>query len=117
VLVATDIAARGIDIEDLTHVVNYELPNIPETYVHRIGRTGRAGASGTAISFCDWGEKTFLTDIQKLIKKAIPIVKGHPFDVESLHPLTTTTPATGFPSFSGAGRGKRYGKVFQQRRF
>ncbi len=117
VLVATDIAARGIDIEDLTHVVNYELPNIPETYVHRIGRTGRAGASGTAISFCDWGEKTFLTDIQKLIKKAIPIVKGHPFDVESLHPLTTTTPATAFPSFGGAGRGKRYGKVFQQRRF
>lgn len=117
VLVATDIAARGIDIEDLTHVVNYELPNIPETYVHRIGRTGRAGASGTAISFCDWGEKTFLTDIQKLIKKTIPIVKGHPFDVESLHPLTTTTPATSFPSFGGAGRGKRYGKVFQQRRF
>ena len=117
VLVATDIAARGIDIEDLTHVVNYELPNIPETYVHRIGRTGRAGASGTAISFCDWGEKTFLTDIQKLIKKAIPIVKGHPFDVESLQPLTTTTPATAVPSFGGAGRGKRYGKVFQQRRF
>ena len=117
VLVATDIAARGIDIDDLTHVINYELPNIPETYVHRIGRTGRAGASGTAISFCDWSEKTFLTDIQKLIKKSIPVVKGHPFDVEALHPLTTPPPAAGFSNFGSAGRGKRYGKVFQQRRF
>ena len=85
VLVATDIAARGIDIDELTHVLNYELPNVPETYVHRIGRTGRAGASGMAISFCDWGEKTFLTDIQKLIKKTIPIVKDHPFDIISMH--------------------------------
>lgn len=72
VLVATDIAARGIDIDELTHVLNFELPNVPETYVHRIGRTGRAGASGSAISFCDWSEKIFLTDIQKLIKKTIP---------------------------------------------
>ena len=77
VLVATDIAARGIDIDNLTHVLNYELPNVPETYVHRIGRTGRAGASGVAFSFCDAGELDFLRDIQKLIKKTIPVVKGH----------------------------------------
>ncbi len=71
VLVATDIAARGIDIDDLTHVINFELPNIAESYVHRIGRTGRAGAKGTAISFCDAEEKAFLKDIQKLIGKEI----------------------------------------------
>ena len=69
VLVATDIAARGIDIDELTHVVNYELPNIPETYVHRIGRTGRAGASGTAISFCDWSEKNLLKRYSKTHSK------------------------------------------------
>lgn len=77
VLVATDIAARGIDIDELTHVVNYELPNVPETYVHRIGRTGRAGASGVALSFCDRSERPFLNDIQKLIKKRIPVVQNH----------------------------------------
>ncbi|WP_234735874.1 DEAD/DEAH box helicase [Tellurirhabdus bombi] len=79
VLVATDIAARGIDVEELTHVINYELPNIPETYVHRIGRTGRAGASGIALSFCDAEEKEFLRDINKLIAKAIPVVTDHPY--------------------------------------
>ena len=85
VLVATDIAARGIDIDELTHVINFELPNIPETYVHRIGRTGRAGASGVAISFCDWSEKIFLSDIEKLIKKPIPVVKSHLYDVTMMH--------------------------------
>lgn len=84
-LVATDIAARGIDIDNLTHVLNYELPNVPETYVHRIGRTGRAGASGVAISFCDGSEKTILNEIQKLIKKTIPVVKGHAFEGNSLN--------------------------------
>ena len=79
VLVATDIAARGIDIDELTHVINYDMPNIPETYVHRIGRTGRAGASGIAISFCDAEEKAFLRDIQKLIQKTIPVVAEHPY--------------------------------------
>jgi ATP-dependent RNA helicase RhlE len=79
VLVATDIAARGIDIDELTHVVNYDLPNVPETYVHRIGRTGRAGASGIAISFCDHEEKSFLKDIQKVINKSIPVVSEHPY--------------------------------------
>lgn len=79
VLVATDIAARGIDVDDLSHVVNYDLPNISETYVHRIGRTGRAGASGIAISFCDEEEKAYLRDIEKLIRQKIKIVKDHPF--------------------------------------
>jgi ATP-dependent RNA helicase RhlE len=79
VLVATDIAARGIDIDDLTHVINYELPSVPETYVHRIGRTGRAGAAGIAISFCDASEKDYLRDIERLIKKTIPRVEGHSF--------------------------------------
>ncbi|CAM3054494.1 DEAD/DEAH box helicase [Chryseobacterium flavum] len=73
VLVATDIAARGIDIDDLPHVVNYELPNVPETYVHRIGRTGRAGAEGTAISFCDTDERLDLKNIQKLIGFTMPV--------------------------------------------
>ncbi len=72
VLVATDIAARGIDVDDLTHVINFELPNVAETYVHRIGRTGRAGASGTAISFCESEERAYLKDIQKLIGMQIP---------------------------------------------
>src|SRR6201991_3343319 len=78
ILVATDIAARGIDVDELTHVINYELPNVPETYVHRIGRTGRAGANGIALSFCDAEEKEFLRDIQKLIAKPIPVVEDHP---------------------------------------
>jgi ATP-dependent RNA helicase RhlE len=79
VLVATDIAARGIDIDDLGHVINFELPEVPETYVHRIGRTGRAGNTGIAISFCDADEKIELRDIQKLIGKTIPQVGGHPY--------------------------------------
>lgn len=82
VLVATDIAARGIDVDNLTHVINYELPNVPETYVHRIGRTGRAGASGIAFSFCDHEEREFLRDIQKLIGNAIPVVDNHPHAME-----------------------------------
>lgn len=73
VLVATDIAARGIDIDQLSHVLNFELPNVPETYVHRIGRTGRAGASGIALSFCSNEERSYLRDIEKLIKKSIPV--------------------------------------------
>jgi ATP-dependent RNA helicase RhlE len=79
VLVATDIAARGIDIDELSHVINYELPNIPETYVHRIGRTGRAGASGISISFCDGEEKAYLKDIQKLIGKSVPVAENNPY--------------------------------------
>ncbi|RZA01763.1 MAG: DEAD/DEAH box helicase [Sphingobacteriaceae bacterium] len=79
VLIATDIAARGIDIDELTHVINYEIPNIPETYVHRIGRTGRAGANGIAFTFCDQEEIEFLKDIHKLIGKEIPVNEAHPY--------------------------------------
>jgi len=86
VLVATDIAARGIDVDDLSHVINFEIPNIPETYVHRIGRTGRAGQSGIALSFCDNTEIIFLRDIQRLISQTIPVVEDHPY------PLTDFTP-------------------------
>jgi ATP-dependent RNA helicase RhlE len=85
VLVATDIAARGIDVDNLTHVFNYELPNVPETYVHRIGRTGRAGASGIAISFCDGEERAFLKDIQKVIAQQVPVVTDHPFVSSRTH--------------------------------
>lgn len=88
VLVATDIAARGIDIDNLSTVINYEIPNIPETYVHRIGRTGRAGASGNSISFCDFEEKEFLKDIQKLIGKPIPVVENHKYPMTVLHAET-----------------------------
>ncbi|HVZ56080.1 MAG TPA: DEAD/DEAH box helicase [Chitinophagaceae bacterium] len=119
ILVATDIAARGIDIDELALVINYELPNVPETYVHRIGRTGRAGASGTAISFCDWSEKIFLSDIQKLIKKTIPVVQGHPFDVPGMHSMPAAAkPVSSSPASGGRrspGMGKRYGRTFSQR--
>lgn len=79
VLIATDIAARGIDIDSLSHVVNFDLPNVPETYVHRIGRTGRAGMSGTAIAFCSAEELPLLKDIEKLIGKRIPVIEEHEF--------------------------------------
>ena len=80
VLVATDIAARGIDISDLSHVFNYDLPEVPETYVHRIGRTARAGADGTAVSFCAPEEQEYLAGIEKLNRRKIPVVSGHPWD-------------------------------------
>ncbi len=86
VLVATDIAARGIDIDDLAHVINFDLPNIPETYVHRIGRTGRAGASGTALSFCDVEEVPYLKDIQKLTKQLVPVIEDHPYPADLSRP-------------------------------
>ena len=86
VLVATDIAARGIDIDELSYVINYDIPNISETYVHRIGRTGRAGANGTAYSFCDAEEKAYIKDIEKLISKKIPVIDSHPFPLIDHHP-------------------------------
>jgi ATP-dependent RNA helicase RhlE len=82
ILVATDIAARGIDVDELTHVINYEMPNVPETYVHRIGRTGRAGLSGIAYSFCELEELPYLKDIQKLIGKEIPKDTNHPYHID-----------------------------------
>jgi ATP-dependent RNA helicase RhlE len=87
VLVATDIAARGIDVDDLEYVINYEIPNIPETYVHRIGRTGRAGANGTAISFCDAEEKAYIWDIEKLIAKQISVVEDHAYPLIDNNPV------------------------------
>ena len=86
VLVATDIAARGIDVDNLEYVINYDLPNVPESYVHRIGRTGRAGADGTAYAFCDREEQAFLKDIEKLIKRKIEVVPDHPFPPGSAEP-------------------------------
>lgn len=92
ILVATDIAARGIDVDNLAYVVNFEIPNIPETYVHRIGRTGRAGAKGTALSFCDAEEKAFLKEIEKLIAKPIPVVSEHPYPLLNHRPEKTAVP-------------------------
>lgn len=86
ILVATDIAARGIDVDDVSHVINYHLPNIPETYVHRIGRTGRANASGIALSFCAVDERPFLRDIEKLINQQIEVISEHPYPDDSEEP-------------------------------
>jgi ATP-dependent RNA helicase RhlE len=117
VLVATDIAARGIDIDELGHVFNYDLPESPETYVHRIGRTGRAGASGTAISFCDYAEKVYLAEIHKLIKKKITTVKDHPYDVALMHPqeFKGVQQNASFNRRRSAGGGRKYGRAFRQR--
>ena len=87
VLVATDIAARGIDIDDITHVVNFDLPEVPEQYVHRIGRTARAGASGYAVSFCDADERELLQQIERLTRQQIPVIEGHPFEDRAPRPL------------------------------
>ena len=87
VLVATDIAARGIDVDDMGFVINFELSNMPETYVHRIGRTGRAGANGTSFSFCDAEEKEYLRDIEKLIGKKIQVITDHPFPLMDNNPV------------------------------
>ena len=115
VLIATDIAARGIDIDELTHVINYEIPNIPETYVHRIGRTGRAGASGIALTFCDGEEEIdFLKDIHKLIAKEIPVEEGHPYPLsiqamtEKMMSKAKNAPAKA-KSGGGGSRGGRTG--------
>ncbi len=100
VLVATDIAARGIDVDGITHVINYDLPNIPDSYVHRIGRTARASADGIAIGFCELEERPFLRDIERLIRKAIPVVADHEF--RSMHqppqPFSPGAPAARGPS-------------------
>lgn len=104
VLVATDIAARGIDIDELSHVINFNLPNIPETYVHRIGRTGRAGLSGSAISFCEVEEIPYLKDIEKLIGKTIPVVEDNPYPM-----LITSPPAKVSGSSSKSGGSPKAG--------
>lgn len=84
VLVATDVAARGIDVDGVTHVINFELPNEPESYVHRIGRTARAGAAGVSLSFCDHEERAYLRDIEKIIRQEIPMIEDHPYHLEGI---------------------------------
>lgn len=106
VLVATDIAARGIDVEELALVVNYNLPNVPETYVHRIGRTGRASASGIALSFCDEEERAYLKSIQKLTGQRIPIIKDHPFPDDGAGEFTQTTQNRNPPKSPTANRNR-----------
>src|ERR1700744_2756380 len=108
VLIATDIAARGIDIDELTHVINYEIPNIPETYVHRIGRTGRAGANGIALSFSDHEEIEFIRDIQKLIGKAIPVEEAHPYPMNP----NSRPAASAEEKPKGKGGGPKRGRGF-----
>ncbi len=107
ILVATDIAARGIDVDELTHVINYELPNVPETYVHRIGRTGRAGLSGTSFSFCDAEETAELRDIHKLIGKQIPVEQNHPYHTTftgfTKRPAPQQKPQRSFGQRNGGG--------------
>ncbi len=114
VLVATDIAARGIDVDELSHVINFEIPNVPETYVHRIGRTGRAGLEGTALSFCDVEEKPYLRDIHKLIDRAIPAVQDHPYPMDDQTPVAPPVrqQSQSRKSSASASSGKRkwYGK-------
>lgn len=110
VLVATDIAARGIDIDGVTHVINYEIPNIAESYVHRIGRTARAGAEGIAFSFVDAEEKAFLKDIEKLIGRTIAIAKDHPYhseEIELSRPMSKGKAKAMLEGRSGGGGNRR----------
>jgi ATP-dependent RNA helicase RhlE len=93
VMVATDIAARGIDIEEMEMVINYELPNIPETYVHRIGRTGRAGRSGQAISLCDYEEKSYLKYIEKIIHQSVPVIEKHAYPMQVFEVIKKEKPS------------------------
>lgn len=106
VLVATDIASRGLDVEGITHVINYELPNEAESYVHRVGRTARAGAVGIALSFCDAGEKGYLGNIERTINKTVTVVADHPFHSESI----AARPKR------GSGNSNRSGGKFSSRR-
>lgn len=109
VLVATDIAARGLDVDNVTHVINFDLPNEPESYVHRIGRTARAGATGIAYSFCDTDERKYLRDIERLIRQNVPVVAEHPYESPlSPPPLTKLQPEKRQPSQSPRKRYPRH---------
>jgi ATP-dependent RNA helicase RhlE len=114
VLVATDIAARGIDVDGITHVINYDLPNEPESYVHRIGRTARAGASGIAYSFCEMDERPYLVDIERLIRLNIPRVEAHPY--QSSHGLPQVTDLNGKSPKSRPNLGSINSRRGQQQR-
>lgn len=116
VLVATDIAARGIDVDSLSHVINFELPNIPETYVHRIGRTGRAGASGAAFSFCDMEERAYLREINKLTDQTIPVVNDHPYASALEFIQTPVAAANPFNRRPASHSGFRRARNWKQRR-
>ncbi|MFD2245477.1 DEAD/DEAH box helicase [Pontibacter ruber] len=115
VLVATDIAARGIDVEELSHVINFELPNEPETYVHRIGRTGRAGNVGTALSFCDLDERPYLRDIQKLIRKELAVHTDHPYVSTAAAPVTLAAAAKPAQANSNTGNKPQNGQRSKSR--
>src|SRR3990170_5332182 len=108
VLVATDIAARGIDVDDVTHVINYELPNEPESYVHRIGRTARAGAAGIALSFCDSSERTFLRDIERLTRRPMEVIDGRQWLSDMAVPSAAHRSAVPRPARRNAGTPQRY---------
>jgi len=114
VLVASDIAARGLDIDDITHVVNYDIPNEPETYVHRIGRTGRAGAAGEALSFCAQEERGFLRAIEKLVRAPIHVDRRHPFDRGGARPAPALVP-TPVDRGGREGRNRAAGSAREQR--
>lgn len=116
VLIATDIAARGIDIDDLAHVINFDLSDVPETYVHRIGRTGRAGQNGAAIAFCDAEERDNLKAIQKLIGFQIPVVDNHPFPAADRGIVTFRAPKNKavIPPANARGRGHSKHRSGQQ---
>jgi len=109
ILVATDIAARGIDVEGIGHVINFDLPNVPETYVHRIGRTARAGAAGVAISMCDREERDYLVDIERLIRRHLDRVDDHPFPPTEPLPALTDLESRRRPARQRAARGQRHG--------
>ena len=110
VLVATDIAARGIDVDDVSHVINFDLPNEPESYVHRIGRTARAGAAGIALSFCDAGEREFLRDIEKLTRQRLEVMAGHPFHAAAVNAVPPARGARKAPPHSRPRRRPRNGR-------
>ena len=113
VLVATDVAARGIDVDGITHVINYDLPNEPESYIHRIGRTGRAGASGIAFSFCDREERGFLRNIERLIRQRVPVESNHPYNPSRMQGANGEPAPEGFGDAPArkpqSSRGRSYG--------
>ena len=118
-LVATDIAARGIDVDGITHVINFDLPNVPESYVHRIGRTARAGADGIALSFCNGEERDLLRDIEKLTRRKLAVVENHPFarrDSATARPTGQPARPTGQPARRPNTARQRFGRGGPERR-